>query len=106
MNDDMSLEDKTKKVILGKEKPKEVTIVTTPLTQAEARQIFLYRPFSKYAESIFGGDNLYDDVCLLLNGLAQRCEMCQAPTKKEYLSPHCPDCDGRSEYNGTNPRTN
>jgi len=31
--------------------------------------------------------------------------MCQAPTRNKYLIKSvCPDCDGRSEYNGTDPR--
>jgi hypothetical protein len=97
----MSLEEKTQKAVLG---GKEVTIVVKPLTQSEAREMFPYRPYNKYTESRFGGNNLYDDVCLLLNGLAERCPMCQAPTKNDYLNPNCPDCDGRSERNGTDPR--
>lgn len=99
----MALEDKTQKTKVGKEK-KEVTIVIESLTQNEARQMFPYRPFNKYSESRFGGDNLMDDIALLLNRHVKRCEMCQAPTKLKYLNPHCPDCDGRSEYNGTGPR--
>jgi len=97
----MSLENKTKKSTIG---IREVTIIIEPLTSSEAREMYPYRPFDKYSESRFGGNNLFDDTALLLNGLAARCEMCQAPTKKEYLAPNCPDCDGRSEYHGTNPR--
>lgn len=56
--------------------------------------------WSKYAESQFGGNNLYDDVCLLLNGLATRCKRCKSPTKDDYLLDGlCPDCDGRAEQN-------
>lgn len=81
-----------------------VWIAIRPMTKDQARQAYLYRPSSKYAESRFGGDNLYDDVCLLLNSLAARCTMCQAPTKTDYLTEGCcPDCDGRSEFNGTSP---
>lgn len=100
----MILENRISKVILGENK-KEVTIVVSALTKEEARQMFPYRPFSKYAESRFGGNELVDDFALILNSDAKKCPMCQAPTKREYLSPYCPDCDGRSEYNGTNPRT-
>jgi len=97
----MGLEGKTKKSIMS---IREVTVVIEPLTPSEAREMYPYRPFSKYSESRFGGNNLFDDAALLLNGHAARCGMCKAPTKKEYLAPHCPDCDGRSEYNGTNQR--
>ena len=100
----MCLEDKTEKRIIGDGK-KEVTIVTERLTQEEARKMYPYRPISKYAESRFGGDNLADDIALLLNNIAGRCVMCRAPTRAEYLTKDiCPDCDGRSEYNGTDPR--
>lgn len=100
----MGLEDKTQKITRGKTDKREVIVIKTPLTLNEAREMFPYRPASKYAESRFGGNNFEDDECLLLNGHAERCGTCQAPTKREYLSPNCPDCDGRSEYNGTNPR--
>lgn len=103
-NKNMGLEDKTQKVIIGNESKKQVTIVIEPLTQNEARQMFPYRPDTKYSESRFGGNELCDDIALLLNGSAERCKMCGAPTRKKYLNPNCPDCDGRSEYNGTNPR--
>lgn len=70
-----------------------------PLTREEARELFPYRPYSKYAESRFGGNELADDVALLLNELAKRCQICLAPTRNEYLVDNlCPDCDGRSEY--------
>lgn len=83
---------------------RKVWIAVRPMTKAQARKAYPYRPASKYSESRFGGNNLYDDVCLLLNGLATRCKTCQAPTKNDYLNNGmCPDCDGRSEYNGTNP---
>jgi hypothetical protein len=98
----MTLEEKTKKV---SKDGKEVTIVISVLTNEEARQLFPYRPFSKYAESRFGGNTLVDDFALLLNGDAEKCKMCRAPAYREYLSNGvCPDCDGRSEYNGKNPR--
>lgn len=91
----------------GKTKKKDgATVVAKPLTQREARKMFPYRPHSKYSESRFGGNGLEDDFALLLNGFAKRCGMCRAPTRNEYLSPYsyCPDCDGRSEHNGTDPR--
>ena len=78
-----------------------VRVIIKPMTLEEARRVFARRPFSKYAETMFGGNDLVDDACLLINGSAQRCKMCQAPTRNEYLEKGiCPDCDGRSEYNG------
>lgn len=100
----MGLESKTRKKVLDEKRKIEVTVVITPLTESEARQMFPYRPHNKYSESRYGGNSLTDDMALLLSGNAKRCGLCQAPTRIEYLSPHCPDCDGRSEYNGTNPR--
>jgi len=89
----------------GKHTNKTVKIVTVPMDKEQARAAFKYRPATKYAESRFGGDGIYDDICLLLNGMATRCEMCQAPTKNSYLKDGtCPDCDGRSEANGTDPQ--
>jgi len=80
---------------------KQVRVIIEPMTLEEARKVFARRPFSKYAETMFGGNNLTDDACLLINGLAQRCKMCQAPTRNDYLEKGiCPDCDGRTEYNG------
>ncbi|MFH1451675.1 MAG: hypothetical protein ABIF88_00700 [archaeon] len=98
----MSLEEFTE---VEEVRGKKITVVKKRMTQEQAREMFPYRPFSKYSESRFGGNELYDDVCLLLNGLARRCTGCSAPTKNDYLSEnYCPDCDGRSEYNGTDPR--
>ena len=99
------LEEKIRKNTIDHGKGKfEVTVVVSKLTQEEAREMFPYRPYNKYSESRFGGNTLYDDECLLITGLAKRCPMCRAPTKKEYLNSSCPDCDGRSEYNGEDPR--
>ncbi|GAI11279.1 unnamed protein product [marine sediment metagenome] len=83
-----------------------VTVVIAPLTKKEAREMFPYRPYHrKYAESKFGGNTRTDDSALLLSEDARRCVMCTAPTRKEYLEENvCPDCNGRSEYNGVNPR--
>jgi len=83
---------------------KTVKVAIKPMTEEQARQAYPYRPESKYSESYFGGDTYEDDTCLLLNGSATRCKMCQAPTKNNCLIEDvCPDCDGRSEYNGTDP---
>ena len=83
---------------------KQVMVIIQPMTLEEAHKVFARRPFSKYAETMFGGNNLTDDACLLINGSAQRCKMCQVPTRREFLDKGaCPDCDGRSEYNGANP---
>jgi len=88
----------------GKRGHRKIRVAIKPMTKEEARQAYVYRPHSKYAESRFGGDTYCDDVCLMLNGLAFRCKMCQAPTKKDFLHEGiCPDCDGRAEYNGKNP---
>ncbi|MBL7147657.1 MAG: hypothetical protein ISS82_02420 [Nanoarchaeota archaeon] len=102
----MELSDKIeKRTIRGKHGIKDVTVMTSPLTKEESRAMFPYRPYNKYSESRFGGNTLTDDRALLLSGNAIRCEMCRAPTYKTYLEDNvCPDCDGRSEYNGTDPR--
>lgn len=68
------------------------------MTNEEARKRFPYRPYSRYAESRFGGNKFTDDACLLVNELAARCAICSAPTRKEYLKDRvCPDCDGRTK---------
>ena len=83
---------------------RKIWVAIRPMTQEQARQAYPYRPHSKYAESRFGGDTFYDDFCLILGGRATRCKMCQAPTKNNgLLDGVCADCDGRSQYNGTNP---
>jgi hypothetical protein len=84
--------------------PKTVKVIVQKMDAVQATHVFPYRPFSKYAVSYYGGDNLVDDMCLLLNERAKRCKMCQAPTRLQYLeNDTCPDCDGRSEYNGRDP---
>jgi hypothetical protein len=100
----MGLEDKTMKIFAGNSIKIEVTRVVEPLTLSEAREIYPYRPYSKYAESRHGGDIHADDETLLKNGIAKRCSMCQAPTKLIYLSPDCPDCNGFFELLGFDPR--
>lgn len=98
----MNLTDKTRKELI---RHKEVIVVTEPLTAEDARDMFPYRPRNKYSESRFGGNSLTDDEALLLGGDAMRCKMCSAPTRITYLKEGiCPDCDGRSECNGINPR--
>jgi|GEM_PF-6017154 len=83
----------------------EVKVAIKPMTEEQAREAYPYRPYSKYSESYFGGDNMVDDKGLLSGGVAKRCKMCQATTRDRYLNSDgiCPDCDGRSEYNGTDP---
>ena len=102
----MDLADKTetKKVDFGRGRC-TVTVVTAPLTMEEAREMFPYRPNNGYSESRFGGNTMTDDIALLIAEVAQKCGMCAAPTCEKYLNEDiCPDCDGRSEYNGTDPR--
>ena len=78
-----------------------VRVIIKPVAMEKARKVFARRPFSKYAETRFGGNSLADDACLLIDGSARRCKMCQAPTINEYLEKWiCHDCDGRTEYNG------
>jgi len=97
------LEEYFEKRQVGKE-GKVVKVAVRAMTQEEARQAYPYRPPSKYAESRFGGNEMTDDRCLLINEMAERCKMCKAPTRKEYLHENmCPDCDGRSEKNGVDP---
>lgn len=90
--------------IMIKARPKKVKVIISEMTKEEARHIFQYRPHSKYSESRFGGNEYSDDKCLLLNGDATFCKMCGSPTANRYLIKDvCPDCDGRSEYHGTDP---
>jgi hypothetical protein len=82
-----------------------VKVIIRPMTKEEARIEFPYRPFSKYSESRFGGDSLFDDTALLVSGEAKRCKMCRATTKLVRLKDGvCPDCDGCSECYGLDPR--
>jgi len=83
---------------------KPVKVITVPMTLEQARQVFTGRPFTKYAETCFGGNQLADDKCLLINGDATRCKKCQAPTlNKRLLEGVCPDCNGLSEFYGRDP---
>ena len=100
----MSLEGKTERKVVGEKQLKEVRVVIKPLTQEEARETYSGRPYSKYAETQFGGNEMVDDLALLLSRDAKRCKMCQAPTRSEYLiEKTCPDCDGRTEYHDKSP---
>ncbi len=85
-------------------KGKKAKVILRPMDKHLARVIFPYRPFNKYSETRFGGNHLMDDIALLLAEIATRCSMCNAPTKKEHIiNGVCPDCDGRSEADGTDP---
>jgi len=82
----------------------EVWVAVRKMTKEEAREAYPYRPESKYSESRWGGNVLEDDRCLLISGLALRCSICHAPTKRDSLANDtCPDCDGRAELVGQNP---
>lgn len=86
------------------EKRDRVWVAIRPMTKEEARKAYLNRPESKYAETLFGGNNMTNDSALLLGGEATYCNMCQAPTVNKHLREGiCPDCDGRSQKNGRNP---
>lgn len=81
-----------------------VKVIKRPLLKEESRKIFPYRPFSKYAESRFGGDDLADDEALIKSRIAVPCKMCDAATKNNHLLYGvCPDCDGRAEAWGRDP---
>ena len=48
-------------------------------------------------QKLWGGDELMDDVALLLNDLAKRCAQCERVIRNKYLREHngqkfCPDC--------------
>lgn len=83
---------------------KEVLVAVRAMTKEQARAAYPYRPRSKYSESHHGGDALADDTALLMNYIAWRCRMCQAPTRQKLLIQGvCPDCDGRDERFGCDP---
>lgn len=85
----------------------EIRIIKKTMTIEESRKKFLYRPFSNFAESRWGGNNLFSDKDLLNRKPvgAKRCLMCSAPTKKVYLVNNdvCPDCTGVAQRSGHNP---
>ena len=91
--------------------------VKKPMTLEKSRKLYpAIRPFlvkngEVIAESIFGGTKRLDggpiigDIALLKSGDGAPCTMCTAPTENIYLHDGtCPDCDGRSEANGADPR--
>ncbi len=86
---------------------RKVKVVKKVMTQEEARKIFPYRPYLQLVdvESHWGGSSSCNDKEILEAGLADRCNMCQAPTLKKNLQKGtCPDCDGRSIIeDGTDP---
>ena len=102
----VDLTDFFQQCVVGVKNQRLCSVAVKPMTIEQSRQAYPYRAdFSRYAESRFGGDDLFDDTALLLSKDARRCTLCQAPTKLKYLKDGetCPDCDGRSEYNGSNP---
>lgn len=82
-----------------------IPITQIPMTKEEARKIFPYRPFSKFAESRYGGNNLLSDKDLLHRGHAKLCFICTAPTKRTHLKNNvCPDCISSTEKENKNPK--
>ena len=82
----------------------KVIVVTRPITKKESRETFPYRPYSKHAESQFGGNKYADDGKIVESGYGAPCSMCGAATRLVHLvNEVCPDCDGRSEANGRDP---
>ena len=63
MNPEMQSFFETKKV-----NGRNVLVAVVPMTMEQARQAYPYRPYSRYAESKFGGNTHYDDFAVLLNG--------------------------------------
>ena len=58
-------------------------------------------PPEKCKDNLWGGDECYDDTCLLLNGLAKRCSRCKRVIRIEYLikqdtQDFCPDCAAKT----------
>jgi hypothetical protein len=82
----------------------DVKIINRELTVEESRRIYKRRPFSKFAESRFGGNRDTNDSALVSLGKGRPCKMCQAVTRNEFLrNETCPDCDGRSEAGRRDP---
>ncbi|MDP1689355.1 MAG: hypothetical protein Q8L47_04495 [bacterium] len=51
----------------------------------------------KLTDNPYGGDELMDDIALLLNDMAKRCTTCKRVVRKKYLKErnefnYCPDC--------------
>ena len=73
-------------------------IALRKLSLEESRDAYRYRPFSKYAESHYGGSFCANDQELLASKRGFRCEKCLAVTLIKFLNLGvCPDCDGRSK---------
>ncbi len=89
----------------------KLRVIIDPMTLEESRQQFPYRPFAKNSESIYlTNEKNLPEWLLILNGKAIRCGTCYAATDIKYLketskSLLCPDCDGRSELYGLDPRS-
>jgi hypothetical protein len=88
----------------------KVKVIIDPMALDESRKEFPYRPFKENSESVWliNEQNL-PEWLLILNGKAIRCGKCYATTEIEYLKYSsktlvCPDCDGRAEASGLDPR--
>ncbi len=88
----------------------KVKVIIDPMTLDESRGQFPYRPFKENSESVWliNEQNL-PEWLLILNGKAIRCGKCYAATEIRYLKYSsktlvCPDCDGRAEASGLDPR--
>ncbi len=83
-----------------------VKVILEPMIRDEARKIFPYRPIKDgVAESNHCGWPLYRDDEELMKKHARPCAMCTAPTLRTHLiNMICPDCDGRAERAGKDPR--
>lgn len=80
---------------------KKVKILTRRMEREDARKVFPYRPYSKYSESLFGGDERDDDIHLIVSMEATWCGLCNAPTRNQCLHDGiCPDCERWAELEG------
>lgn len=88
----------------------DVLVVHTPMTREQAREEYPGRPHeptkTRLVESRYGGVGYAGgDVEMMMNKEGVKCAMCEAPTKKDFLKEGvCPDCDGRAEAQGNDPR--
>lgn len=103
-------ESKTGSAVIKEVEGYDVLVVHIPMTRELAREEFPSRPFdskaTKLVESRYGGVG-YDggDLEMMMNKEGAKCRMCDAPTKKQFLVDGiCPDCDGRAEVQGNDPR--
>ena len=98
----MNVEEKTLTI---NEKSKRVKVVAKKITKEEARIEFPYRPYSKYAESQWGGNYLCDDERMIRNNVSELCSMCHAPTRLSCITEGiCLDCTGEAEFLDYDPR--